>query len=65
MTRLLKRVSMNLWYRIRQADKTFDIVTKNTQPIPPKIFRAMTTRWRILLEIDNESLDNFLANLRK
>lgn len=65
----LVKAGINQIYGIEfdKAEKTFDIVTKEYTTHPSgKFFRAMTTWWRILLEIDNESLDdNFFSQLEE
>lgn len=57
----LVKAGINQIYGIEfdRAEKTFDVVTKEYVTHPSgKFFKAMTTWWRILLEIDNESLDD-------
>ena len=57
----LVKAGINHIYGIEfdKADKTFDVVTKEYPTHPSgKFFKAMTTWWRILLEIDNEKLDD-------
>ncbi len=46
-----------------KADKTFDTVVKEYPTHPSgKFFKAMTTWWRILLDIENESMDDKFYN---
>jgi len=46
-----------------KAEKTFDVVTKDYSTHPSgKFFKAMITWWRILLDLDNESLDEKFYN---
>lgn len=57
----LVKAGINQIYGIEfdKAEKTFDVVQKEYANHPSgKFFKAMTTWWRILLEIDNESLDS-------
>ena len=61
----LVKAGINQIYGIEfdKAEKTFDVVTKEYAKHPSgKFFKAMTTWWRILLEIDNESLDDKFFN---
>ena len=61
----LVKAGINQIYGIEfdKAEKTFDVVTKEYANHPSgKFFKAMTTWWRILLEIDNESLDDKFFN---
>jgi tetratricopeptide (TPR) repeat protein len=57
----LVKAGINQIYGIEfdKADRTFDVVSKEYPTHPSgKFFKAMTTWWRILLDIDNESLDD-------
>ncbi len=61
----LVKAGINQIYGIEfdKAEKTFDLVSKEYTTHPSgKFFKAMTTWWRILLEIDNESLDDKFFN---
>jgi len=61
----LVKAGVNQIYGIEfdQAEKTFDIVTKEYSTHPSgKFFKAMITWWRILLDLDNESLDERFYN---
>ena len=56
----LVKVGINQIYGIQfdKAEKTFDIVLKEFPTHPSgKFFKAMITWWRILLDLDNESMD--------
>jgi len=61
----LVKAGVNQIYGIEfdKAEKTFDTVT-NEYPTHPsgKFFKAMITWWRILLDLDNESLDEKFYN---
>ena len=61
----LVKAGVNQIYGIEfdQAEKTFDVVV-NEYPTHPsgKFFKAMITWWRILLDLDNESLDEKFFN---
>ncbi|MBM4172483.1 MAG: tetratricopeptide repeat protein [Ignavibacteria bacterium] len=57
----LVKAGINQIYSIQldQADKTFDRVVKEYPTHPSgKFFKAMTTWWRILLDLENESMDD-------
>ncbi len=61
----LVKAGVNQIYGIEfdKAEKTFDIVTKEYSTHPSgKFFKAMITWWRILLDLDNESLDEKFFN---
>jgi tetratricopeptide (TPR) repeat protein len=56
----LVKAGINQIYGIEldKADKTFDKVVKDYPTHPSgKFFKAMTTWWRILLDLENESMD--------
>ena len=57
----LVKAGVNQIYGIEfdKAEKTFDVVTKEYSTHPSgKFFKAMITWWKILLDLDNESLDD-------
>jgi tetratricopeptide (TPR) repeat protein len=57
----LVKAGINQIYGIEfdKAEKTFDVVMKEFPAHPSgKFFKAMITWWRILLDLDNESLDD-------
>jgi tetratricopeptide (TPR) repeat protein len=57
----LVKAGVNQIYGIEfdKAEKTFDLVQKEYPTHPSgKFFKAMTTWWRILLNLDDESLDD-------
>ncbi|MFA7229115.1 MAG: hypothetical protein WC061_08770, partial [Melioribacteraceae bacterium] len=57
----LVKAGINQIYGIEfdKADRTFDQVVREYSTHPSgKFFKAMTTWWRILLDIDNESMDD-------
>ncbi|OGV21700.1 MAG: hypothetical protein A3J84_05130 [Ignavibacteria bacterium RIFOXYA2_FULL_37_17] len=61
----LVKAGVNQIYGIEfdRAEKTFDVVTKEYSTHPSgKFFKAMITWWRILLDLDNESLDERFYN---
>lgn len=61
----LVKAGVNQIYGIEfdKAEKTFDVVTKEYSTHPSgKFFKAMITWWRILLDLDNESLDEKFFN---
>ncbi|MCX6169119.1 MAG: tetratricopeptide repeat protein [Ignavibacteriales bacterium] len=61
----LVKTGINQIYGIEfdKAEKTFDVVVKEYSTHPSgKFFKAMITWWRILLDIDNESLDEKFFN---
>ena len=61
----LVKAGINQIYGIEfdKAEKTFDVVTKEYSTHPSgKFFKAMITWWRILLDIENESLDEKFFN---
>lgn len=65
----LTKAGINQIYGIEfdKAEKTFDIVVKEYSTHPSgKFFKAMITWWRILLDIDNESMDEkFYGQLKE
>jgi tetratricopeptide (TPR) repeat protein len=61
----LVKAGINQIYGIEfdKAEKTFDAVTREYPTHPSgRFFKAMTTWWRILLDIDNESMDDKFFN---
>lgn len=57
----LVKAGINQIYSIEfdKADRTFDKIEKEYPTHPSgKFFKAMTTWWRILLDLDNESMDD-------
>ena len=61
----LVKAGINEIYGIEfdKAEKTFDIVVNEYSTHPSgKFFKAMTTWWRILLDLDNESMDEKFFN---
>jgi tetratricopeptide (TPR) repeat protein len=57
----LVKAGVNQIYGIEldRAEKTFDIIVKEYAKHPSgKFFKAMTTWWRILLDLDDESMDD-------
>jgi tetratricopeptide (TPR) repeat protein len=61
----LVKAGINQIYGIEfdKAEKTFDAVTRQYPTHPSgRFFKAMTTWWRILLDIDNESMDDKFFN---
>lgn len=61
----LVKAGVNQIYGIEfdKAEKTFDVVIKEYPTHPSgKFFKAMITWWRILLDLDNESMDEKFYN---
>lgn len=61
----LVKAGINQIYGIEfdKAEKTFDIVTREFATHPSgKFFKAMITWWRILLDLENESMDEKFYN---